>query len=262
MIKLIASDMDGTLLNEKGQVPENFWDLERKFKDLGIYFCAASGRQYFNLKHIFSSIQDNTIFIAENGALVVFRDEIISANTMDKSDLAQWLAIEKQLDDVQLVFCGKESAYIEKPKKPALLEEMKKYYHELQIVESLEEIDDDLLKLAICDLKGSEHNSYPFFKPYEEKYQVVVSGGMWVDLMNPTTNKGSALEEIKKRFQIQDEELLIFGDYLNDYEMMSCGKYSYAMENAHPLLKEKANYIAPSNQEEGVLQVIKKSLNL
>ncbi|EHO17554.1 hypothetical protein HMPREF9466_02760 [Fusobacterium necrophorum subsp. funduliforme 1_1_36S] len=86
----------------------------------------------------------------------------------------------------------------------------------------------------------------------------MVSGGIWLDIMSKSTNKGAALEKIKEFFQIQEDELLIFGDYLNDYEMMSCGKYSFAMENAHPKLKEKANYITKSNKEEGVLVTIEK----
>lgn len=262
MIKLIASDMDGTLLNEMGEIPEAFWALEKTFQEKGIYFCVASGRQYFNLKHLFSCMEENTIFISENGALVIFRDEVICEHSMEKTDLKEWNQITRNLENVQIVFCGKSAAYIESPKNEALLNEMKKYYHKLEIVDCLENIDEDLLKLAICDLEGSEKNSYRYLKKFEEKYQVVVSGKMWLDLMNPTTNKGNALEEIKKRFKINDDELLIFGDYLNDYEMLSCGKYSYAMENAHPLLKERANYIAPSNKEEGVIQVIKTFLNL
>lgn len=262
MIKLIAADMDGTLLNERGEIPENFWKIERKLKKLGIYFCVASGRQYYNLEHLFSEIKDNTIFIAENGALVVFQDCIIAENSMEKTYLKEWNRIAKTLKNTQLVFCGRKGAYIETPRNEIIFNEIKKYYHRIEIVDSLEEVPDSLLKIALCSLDGSEEISYPHFQQYAKEYQVVISGGMWLDLMNPTTNKGDALETIKKKFQIQEEELLIFGDYLNDYEMMSCGKYSFAMENAHELLKKKANYIAPSNREEGVLQVIESFLKL
>lgn len=262
MIKLIASDMDGTLLNEKGQIPKTFWALERKLRSQGVYFCVASGRQYFNLKNLFHRIKENTIFIAENGALVMFQDEIICEHSMDKTDLKEWNQITKDLDNVQIIFCAKNTAYIETPKNENLLNEMKKYYHKLEIIDSLEAIEEDLLKLAVCDLEGSEKNSYQYLKKFEGKYQIVVSSGMWLDFMTPKTNKGNALEEIKKRFGIKDDELLIFGDYLNDYEMLACGKYSYAMENAHPLLKKRANYMAPSNKEEGVIQIIKTFFNI
>ena len=97
-------------------------------------------------------------------------------------------------------------------------------------------------------------------KKFNAEYQVVVSGGIWLDIMNQSTNKGVALEKIKEFFEIKYDELLVFGDYLNDYEMMSCGKYSFAMENAHPKLKEKANYVTKSNKDEGVLFTIKQFL--
>lgn len=258
MIKLIASDMDGTLLNEQGKIPLRFWEIEKKLVQNHILFCAASGRQYSNLEFLFSSIKNNTIFMAENGALVIFQNKILFENPMSKKDLFEWRKIASSLENVMLVFCGKQSAYIEKTDNQAFLTEIRKYYHKLEMVNSLEEIQENMLKLAICDLNGSEKNSYLQYKKFEHEYQVVVSGGIWLDIMSKSTNKGAALEKIKEFFQIQEDELLIFGDYLNDYEMMSCGKYSFAMENAHPKLKEKANYITKSNKEEGVLVTIEK----
>jgi len=258
MIKLIASDMDGTLLNEEGKIPARFWEIEKKLVQNDILFCAASGRQYFNLEFLFSDIKKNTIFMAENGALVIFQDKILFENPMSKKHLSEWKNIASSLNNVMLVFCGKESAYIETTKNIAFLTEIKKYYHKLKMVDSLEDIEENLLKLAICDLNGSEKNSYPQYQKFNDEYQVVVSGGIWLDIMNKTTNKGNALEKIKEFFHIQEDELLIFGDYLNDYEMMSCGKYTFAMENAHPQLKKKANYITKSNKEEGVLITIEQ----
>lgn len=260
MIKLVASDMDGTLLNEQGNIPSHFWEIEKNLEEKQILFCAASGRQYFNLELLFSSIKNNTIFLAENGALVIFRDKVLFENSMSKKDLKEWLQIASSLQNVFPVFCGKNSAYIEKTENETFLTEVKKYYHKLEMVDSLEEISENMLKLAICDLNGSEINSYPHYKKFNAEYQVVVSGGIWLDIMNQSTNKGVALEKIKEFFEIKYDELLVFGDYLNDYEMMSCGKYSFAMENAHPKLKEKANYVTKSNKDEGVLFTIKQFL--
>ena len=91
MIKLVASDMDGTLLNEQGNIPSHFWEIEKNLEEKQILFCAASGRQYFNLELLFSSIKNNTIFLAENGALVIFRDKVLFENSMSKKDLKEWL---------------------------------------------------------------------------------------------------------------------------------------------------------------------------
>ena len=71
-------------------------------------------------------------------------------------------------------------------------------------------------------------------------------------------NKGTAIDIIQKKFNISKKETMVFGDYLNDLEMMSTGKYSFAMKNAHPLLKEHCNFTAESNNDNGVIKAIKK----
>ena len=138
------------------------------------------------------------------------------------------------------------------------MEEFKKYYTELQIVDDITKVEDDILKLAVCDFMGSEKNCYTHFKKFENKYKVVVSGKIWLDIMMSDANKGKAVEMIQKKLDISYDETMIFGDYLNDLEMMSTGKYSFAMENAHPLLKAHSNFTAESNNNNGVIKAIKK----
>ena len=79
-----------------------------------------------------------------------------------------------------------------------------------------------------------------------------------MDFMNIGVNKGTAIERIQEAYDITYDETMAFGDYLNDYEMMQSCKYSYAMGNAHPKLKEISNYQAKSNDEDGVMEVIKE----
>ncbi len=110
------------------------------------------------------------------------------------------------------------------------MNEVNKYYTELKIVDDLTKVDDDILKLAVCDFIGSEENSYTHYKKFEERYKVVISGKIWLDLMMPDANKGKAVEMIQKKLGISYDETMVFGDYLNDLEMMSTGKYSFAMK--------------------------------
>jgi len=88
----------------------------------------------------------------------------------------------------------------------------------------------------------------------------VVSGEVWLDVMNKKSNKGVALQALMNKLDISSEEIIVFGDFMNDLEMLHLAKYSFAMENAHPNVKEVANFKAPSNDEDGVIQVIKQYL--
>ena len=88
-IKFIAADMDGTLLDEQGQLDPSFFELYEELKDQGIQFAAASGRQYYSLIHTFEPIKDEMLFIAENGTLVMHRGEELYSCTIEHDSISQ-----------------------------------------------------------------------------------------------------------------------------------------------------------------------------
>ena len=88
MIKLIASDLDGTLLyGRDNTVSEEMFELIRELKNNGIIFAAASGRQYHNLKKLFAPVWQDMAFICENGATVFYEDKIIAEQIVPKEEL-------------------------------------------------------------------------------------------------------------------------------------------------------------------------------
>ena len=86
MIKLIATDMDGTLLNSKNEIQDGFYEVFNKLEEKGIIFAAASGRQYYNLLKRFEGIEDKMMFIAENGTFVVYKGIELVVNALDLKD--------------------------------------------------------------------------------------------------------------------------------------------------------------------------------
>lgn len=260
MVKLIATDMDGTFLNDQNQFPEDFYSVFEKMKQRGIVFGAASGRQYYNLAERFHDVQDEMLFIAENGSYVVYKGEEIFSNTLKKSDVKELLKIAREIDGVYIVLCGKKSAYIE-PMDDKAMAEINKYYARQQIVEDLLQVEDDILKISILDFKGAESNSYTYFKDYMEKLQVTIGGYVWLDIMNAGTNKGIAMQKVQEYFGVHKKQTMVFGDYLNDLEMMQQAYHSYAMANAHEQIKKVARFEAKTNNEAGVTAVIKKYLS-
>lgn len=258
MIKLIASDMDGTLLNDKNEIHEEFYKVFQELKKQNIIFAAASGRQYYNLAKRFEKIKDDMMFIAENGTFVVYKGEELLLNALDKETAIELIKIGRDIKESYVVLCGKKSAYIES-KDERLIKEVEKYYEEYKIVNDLTKVEDDILKVTICDFIGSEENSYTYYNDYKEKLQVSVSGQIWLDITDKGVNKGLAINKLQELLNIKHEETMVFGDYLNDYSMMEEAKYSYAMKNAHPQLKEVANFITKEdNDNNGVLETIKE----
>jgi len=255
-IRLIAVDMDGTLLDEHGRVPEDLWPLLDRLRERGILFAPSSGRQYATLRREFGGHGDDMVFIAENGTYVVRDDEELSSDVMDRSVVREVVALTRTLThDVGVVLCGKRSAYIERTDE-AFRVEADRYYARLDEVADLDEVEDDILKIAVFDFADAETTTAPALAGFAASHQVVVSGAHWVDIMNPDVNKGRALRRLQEALGITAAQTMAFGDYLNDLEMMDAAEHSYAMANAHADVVARARHRAPSNREHGVIRVI------
>ena len=261
MIKFIASDMDGTLLNEKNEINKEFFDIFNKLIEKDIIFAAASGRQYYNLLKRFDKIKDNMMFIAENGTFVVYKGEEIIVNSLDKNVAVDLIKIGRTIENSYVIVCGKKSAYIES-REERLVRETKKYYERYEIIDDLTKVEDDILKVTICDFSGSEFNSNNYYNEYKDKLQVTVSGEIWLDITAKGVNKGVAINKVQDMLNINHKETMVFGDYLNDLEMMGSAYYSFAMENAHDDLKRVSRFIAKSNNDNGVVEAIKEVVGL
>jgi len=264
-IRLIAVDMDGTLLLPDGTVPAALWPLLERLRQRGIAFAPASGRQLATLQATFADAGGGELdYIAENGAYVVRGDVEVSSDAVAPGTVASVIARLRALVQdgslrAGLVVCGKASAYIEDTGSE-FLAEVQKYYAKLQIVDDLAAVDDQVLKLAIYDFDGGEAHTAPAFADLRGALQVVVSGVHWVDIMNASVNKGVALRALQSALGVTRAQTAAFGDYLNDLELLQAAEWSYAMADAHDDVVAVARHRAPSNADEGVLTVIEELL--
>ncbi|EJG1618117.1 HAD family hydrolase [Vibrio parahaemolyticus] len=259
-IKFIASDLDGTLLNNEGRLDSAFFDVFNALTQREIMFSAASGRQYDSLKQLFSAVSDDVFFIAENGALVMYRDQEIYSSPLNNDVVSNIVQFSRSIEGAHLVVCGKRMAYVE-TQNERVLTEIEKYYSNYVVVEDLQSVEDDIIKLAICHLGGSEECLYPDVSLLcGGTHQVVVSSKTWLDIMNVEVSKGSAIRKLQTLYSFNYHETMCFGDYFNDLEMLKSGYHSYAMENAQEEVKQCARFIAPSNIDGGVVSVIKEHL--
>jgi len=260
-IRLIAVDMDGTLLDGNGRIPGALWPLLDQLRTRGIRFVPSSGRQLATLQHSFPD-SDDMVFIAENGGFVVRGEDEISSDAMDAGFTASVIRRLRSLgadgSDLGVVVCGKRSAYIERT-DAAFHTEAQRYYARLEVVDDLLAVDDQVLKLAVYDFGPAEATA-PHLADLTATHQVVVSGHHWIDVMNQGVNKGIALAQVQAALGITAAQTMAFGDYLNDLELLDAAHYSFAMANAHPDVLARARFRAPSNVDEGVLTTIRALL--
>ncbi|KIC94112.1 HAD family hydrolase [Flavihumibacter solisilvae] len=261
-VRLVVTDIDGTLLDSRHKLSNDFYPTFSQLKSKGILFSAASGRQLFNLQKRFEPIVEDVIFISENGSYVVYRNEELLVQAMPAAVTRELLATALGIAGAYPILCGKKKAYVQHT-NPEFISNVELYYEKYEVVPDLLQVtDDEFLKIAICDLVGSSVNSYGYFKDREDELQVKISGKIWLDLSHKLANKGRALEVVQQRFGISAEDTMVFGDYLNDLEMMSKAHFSFAVENAHPDIKKAARYRAKSNDENGVVEMLQQMVNL
>lgn len=255
-VSLIATDLDGTLLNSRKEVPSGFEDLVIRHD--GISFVIASGRQYYNIFDLFPKCNDRLFFIAENGALVIRGGEVIHKDAMRKEDVLQCIRTFSDPSVCALILCGVKSAYMLKSSSRECFENSYKYYKRLDLVSSLENIDDDILKIVVFVEGYRADEYYREISPVNDRLDHLLSGDCWIDIANKTVSKGKALRIIREVTGATYEGSVAFGDYLNDASLLENAGQSYAMTNAHPGLKKAARYeAAASNDENGVMETLK-----
>lgn len=261
-IRLIAADMDGTLVDDAKQIPGELWPLVDELRARGIVFCPASGRQYHNLVREFGEHAGDLVFIADSGAYVLDgAGREISSDCLGLAVAKRVATVVRGIPEAGAIICGKRSAWIERRDGP-FVEEVRHYYAKLRLVEDVLDVEDDVLKVAIYDFASGEHNTAKHLSEFRAAHQVVVSGPHWVDVLSPTASKGRALRQVQSALGVTGDQTMAFGDFLNDLEMMDAATWSFAVANAHPLLKERARFVAPANNANGVVRTVRAILGL
>ncbi len=260
MIKLVATDMDGTLLTSKKELTTKSVRVIKAIKQMGIHFVVASGRQYYNLFNIFKQhgLDEGTSFIAENGTVIFDKQELIFVNQLDNELIKSVVEITRKTPNVYPVLCGVKAAYTEND-LPNLQNNVSKYFYQKEILNDvLDCLNYDIItKISVLNVKNqSETYTYPILKKFETSHKVIVSGPEWTDIINYDVGKGAAINMIGERYGASFDERMAFGDYLNDVDLLKACKHSFAVSNAHDSLKKIAAHICKSNDEEGVANAL------
>lgn len=258
-IKLVVTDMDGTLLNSKHEVSPLFYELYKEIRERGILFAAASGRQYDSIAEKLQPIKDDIIIIAENGGFATYEGKEIVSTPLGPEQQEEALEVLQGVEDIYTVLCGKDCAVI-RDDSGEFETTLQEYYTSYRKVSDLRDYKGEIMKIAVYHYESSERFIYPAAKQLEGKLKVKVSGENWVDLSHPDAHKGFALEKIQQKLGISAAETIVFGDYNNDLEMLALADFSFAMANAHDNVLNAARYKTLSNDENGVEHILRKLL--
>lgn len=259
MIKIIASDLDGTLLPPTKIMPADTFPLIKKMHEKGMLFVPASGRQLPNLKKLFAPALDKIAIIAENGGLVWYGGEIIFADPTPSADVLRALDIIRAQKGLYPVVSCADCAYYEDD-YPRFVEILKRSYSSDKLVGNLDEIvaKESVIKISVWDDSPAAEHGGVVLPPLIDGLRTRVSGYDWVDVSVLHADKGRALCALMERLGVNKSECAAFGDHMNDYEMLSASGHPYVTANAYPPLKKLIGEEIPSNADFGVITKIKE----
>lgn len=255
MIKLIASDMDGTLLNSNKYLSPSIHLVLKKLKEKNIIFVAISGRDIFSLKEIFKDVEEDIVYASNNGNYIVYKDKVIFENYIENDMIDKVSKIIRKKAKHTTIYCARDIIYSESI-IPCII--CKKLNIKIKYIKDITKIEDRILKITTFGNKNMINKSLKDLEKLNDKLMITKSGTTCFDICRLGGTKKQAINILQDMFNIRYDETMVFGDHMNDLEMMSSAYYSYAVKNAVENVKNSARFIAGTNDEDGVINVIKE----
>lgn len=244
MINFIVADLEETLIprGEK-EIPESTLELIDRIQKDGKHFAVVTGKNYDAIEHLFGKLKD-IIFICNDGGSIIFQEQIISKNPVDR---IVCIDVEKEMENsskYQLLFQGERQARVI-TRNYDFLNRLKELGIEPEIVEESREIHGDITKIAIFSKSGWDEDSFvEVYKKWAGKARVSISDEEQVFITAPYVSKGAALEMVQKAFGISPEDTVVFGGGYTDIEMFDYSYFSYAMQHSDNQVRRAAKHIA------------------
>lgn len=258
MIKLIASDIDGTLVEDGGsrmnpEVLETILKLRKK----GIQFAAASGRQWASIESIFGPVREKVFYLSDNGAYVGCHGRNLFLNTIDREVVMELLEDVRKCDGLDIMVSGADVIYLETKNRQFTDWLINGYKFKICQVDDIADVKDEFIKVSVYRKERVEAATEHLQEKYRDRLKITIAGDMWMDCMKPGVSKGQAIKLLQDSLGITPKETMVFGDQLNDIEMLKQAYYSFAVGNARDEVKAAARFEADTNVNDGVLKILK-----
>lgn len=260
LIRLIASDMDGTLLDEHSEVPPETYDLILALREKGVHFAASSGRRFDRLCQFFASVRDKMDFVAANGAQVYVDGELVDREVFSHLGIRRLAKTVGKFESLHMALFDDEKSF--------LLDDEDKFVREIdKDLPNAERIwylpgpDVSILKISIyCEDGHVMDYAYALSRELGDEFLFAPSGTHWIDALQRGVNKATGIEQVMAHHGITRDEVMAFGDSMNDYEIIRFVGTGCAMANGRPALKAVANRVIGYNYDQAVQGEMRKLL--
>jgi len=258
MIKLVVSDLDGTLLHNDKSLPTGLGKMIDELALRGVTFALATSRDLSVIRKSFSPYVGRMAVICSNGCILAVNDDVKYVYTLSDGELDYLLEAASRVEGLYPVFCGlKNGYYIDED--PRFVKTLLRYCENPVHVENAAEArtQDRFNRISFYDVVDPIKNGMEKMQSVTDVFILTPSGDGWLDTVRKGQDKGVGLKRLQDMLGIRKEETLCFGDYHNDAGLMEHCDYSYAMKNAHPDLKSLCrSETRLTNEEDGVIDTV------
>lgn len=265
-IKLIVSDIDGTLVNNNNQISVLTSDLVKKLQKKNVLFSLASQRVHSSIVPLAKDLDIKIPFISLNGSLIQDGDgkQVLNKSVIDSKYISKAIKLAEQ-DYVKIAFCYNDRiVYTED--NSVLRDFMSRLGTTYTLVESYDNYMDNVLEIIMSGndrkiMKNIQRKmTLPFGLLLKVKYYRSQSfqGVYNIEIVRKGVNKKTGLKLLTKYLGIKRHEVMVFGDWYNDRDLFQFGGTNIALENAVEELKDMADHVSEkSNDEDGVGHFLK-----
>lgn len=239
MIKVVACDIDGTLLREGSQdISHRIFGEIRRLREKGILFCPASGRQYESLRTLFAPVAGELLYLCENGALLYgpgnpgpLLEKVAVAEDIGRT---LWEEIRGR-EDCEVMASGENMSYICPADGGQIVAPIRAVGNRFTQVPRWEDIPETVVKLSAYCPGGAAPVAAEMIPRWSDRFSVAVAGERWVDFT--VADKGTGIAALCRTLNVRPEEVMAFGDNYNDVPMLTAAGTAYLMESAAEALK-------------------------
>ena len=254
MIKLIASDIDGTLLqNGETAISERFFTQARRLRNQGIALCAASGRQYSSLKNLFAPVAEGMYFLCENGAVVYGPGaELLSKTVIDRALSLELCRDILAIPDCEVLISGTNMSYL-CPKTQDYIDHIRYFVgNNTTVLSAPQDMPEDFVKISAYYRPGATVIEPLLAPKWKDTFQVAVAGECWLDFT--LADKATGIRALCTALNIDPKDAMAFGDNYNDIPMLDAVGHPYLMSSAAQPLRQR--YGTQCARPEDVLEAL------
>lgn len=263
MIRFIACDMDGTLLESSSRLPEETIGLIEELYDLGVRFCVSSGRRVGTLQELFAPVADKIDYVASNGTSIYVGDELVDKEFFSRDDLMQLADVVNQFDCLHLTCATEETSY-------CLDDDPDKYARFLEVhggwttyTPGTPPPGSELI-LGVCVCSDPEQIvdlAYVLNMEMGDRFVFQRTGMVAIDFTPKTVNKATGLRKVLRHHGIRRDEAVAYGDAMNDYDMLRYVGHPVVVGNALYGAYQIAERVIETNLEHGVQRDMRRIID-